>query len=211
MAHIAEPPIAAADAPPDVADRQVVVEGIPQWDRVMLVVGKYMFGQPGYQVILPVTSNGEGFLVDIGWIPADEADLILQNERAIVGVRHYAGLARQIAASGERRWFFPVEQGYQRRWGDVEPVAMSREAHIKERSWVLVDGKPLAAEEEIQNRVPPISGWRAVLELPPHLNYAITWFSLAILVCVLWVVISFVPNPPSTPVRRVESLPPDAG
>lgn len=191
LEHISEAPLDAAVAPPDFADRRVEITGTPRWDRVMLVMGKYMFGQPGMQVIVPVVSKETSVLVFVGWIPQDEGEMVLKNEMAIPGERHYSGLARTFPVPAERHWSFPAEMGYQKRWGELDPLAMAKEAGVPARDWLLVDGEPSMGDDDISDRVPPISGWRATLYAPPHLNYAITWCSLAALVSVLWFTISF--------------------
>lgn len=157
----------------------------------MWVAGKQMFQQPGYQLILPVKTLERVVLVDIGWVPQDEAAAIVQLEQAVPGERRYEGLVRAFKASPRSRAAFPKEQGFQRLWAERDPLQMFAELGEKPVDWLLTDGAGLAMDAPILDRVPPISGWRAEPYAPPHLHYAITWFSLFGLMFVLWLTLCF--------------------
>jgi cytochrome oxidase assembly protein ShyY1 len=90
-----------------------------------------------------------------------------------------------------RRWSFPKEGGYQRTWGDIEAAEMAAEVGVPARPWILVDGDPVMGDDDVADRTPPISGWRAHLDAPPHFDYAVTWYSLATVVTVMWLSVSF--------------------
>jgi surfeit locus 1 family protein len=184
--RLAEPPFDVAAAPPDADLRRATVTGTPDWDHHLLVHGKYMWMQPGYQVIVPVAFAGGAVLVDAGWVPQDEWALILERERAAGGTRSYAGLARAWVEDPQAAGTFPVVDGYQRDWRAVSPIAMGRAAGVEVPGWVLVDGEGIGPEAEIPDREPPIGGWRTEPQERPHGQYAFTWFSLAVCLLGMW-------------------------
>ncbi len=191
QARIAEPPVDLAHSPADPTDRQGSIQGTPDWDRLMWVAGKQMFLQAGYQLILPVTTGDITVLVDIGWVPQDEAEAIVANERVVPGERRYQGLVRSFPKHPRSRAEFAEENGFQRLWAERDPPEMLAELGRPPVDWLLVDGEGLAAQEEIRDRIPPVSGWRAEPYAPPHLHYAITWFSLFGLMFFLWLSLCF--------------------
>lgn len=191
QARIAEPAFDLAHPPADPLDRRGWIQGTPDWDHLMWVAGKQMFLQSGYQLILPVKTGEATVLVDIGWVPQDEADAIVANERAVPGERRYEGLVRSFPKNQRSRAEFAEENGFQRLWAERDPPEMLAELGLPKADWLLVDGQGLAAEEEIRDRIPPVSGWRAEPYAPPHLHYAITWFSLFGLMFFLWLSLCF--------------------
>ena len=191
QARIAEAPFDVAHPPADPQDRQGWVQGTPDWDHLMWVAGKQMFLQAGFQLILPVKTGERTVLVDIGWVPQDEADAIVANERAVPGDRRYQGLVRTFPKNARSRAEFEEEGGFQRLWAERDPPEMLAELGVPAVDWLLVDGEGLGAEEPIRDRIPPVSGWRAEPYAPPHLHYAITWFSLFGLMFFLWLSLCF--------------------
>lgn len=178
------PAFNAEQPPDDPALRRVFVSGRPDWDNVQRVLGKYMWSQQGVQLLVPVRA-GEGLvLVDIGWVPEDEADAILVRERGAGSLRTYAGIARPFGEPPDAM----VRPGY---WRAVAPLAMGQALGTTIPSWVLIDGEGLPSEAPISDRVPPISGWRTAPSQRPHTEYAFTWFSLGSILVAVWLSMSF--------------------
>lgn len=188
FARLAEPAFDASAPPPDPDERRARVSGEPLWDRYFLIAGKYMWGgQPGYHLVVPVRlADGRHVLVNEGWIPSDEVDLILPNERALGSPRTWEGLARVPAEDPEAAGSFSVEEGYRRRWRAISPVGMSEAAGVRLEGWVLVEGQGLALDAEIPDRNPPIGGWRTEPVQRPHRQYAFTWYSLSLTLALVW-------------------------
>jgi surfeit locus 1 family protein len=185
-----------ADAPPDdPADRRVRVTGTPRWDRYFLLAGKYMWSKPGYQLLVPVrTVAGANVVVNLGWIPADEVELILPNERAIPTPRTFEGIARVYPEDPDARGTFGEDDGYARRWRALSPRAMGAQAGVDVPGWIVVEGKGLGPDEDIPDRTPPIGGWRTEAPTRPHGEYAFTWFSLATTLFAVWLSSAFRPT-----------------
>jgi cytochrome oxidase assembly protein ShyY1 len=192
LEKLQEPAFDVSSPPADMDGRQAEALGTIDWEHHLLLAGKYLFGQPGYQLIVPLHHAGGCSLVDMGWIPDDEAEQILKNERALPSERRFSGLVRRLPSEPEASGSFPLENGYQRRWARYAPEAMATAAGcLPAQDWLLIEGEGLAEQDPIKDRIPPIGGWRAVPQQIPHREYAITWGSLAILIVILWCTLSF--------------------
>ncbi len=184
--RLTEPPFDAFAPPADPDLHRVRVSGVPDWDHHVLLSGKYMWGDAGYQLIVPVRAEAGAavVLVNTGWVPADEAALIVAREREVPGVRAYEGLARVYPEEPGAEGSFAPEDGYQRRWRAISPKAMAPGAPVP--SFVVVEGEGLATDAAIPDRVPPIGGWRTEAPERPHFQYAVTWFSLMLTLVLVW-------------------------
>ena len=124
-------------------------------------------------------------LVNVGWVPDDEAALVLARETAVAGERTYAGLARVVdevpSAQAD-----PVTGGHVVRWKQVAPKQMAAMLGGDVLPWVLVEGEGIPEDAAIPDRAPPIGGWRTTLPERPHGEYALTWFSLAVTLLGVW-------------------------
>ena len=192
--QLAQSPVDASASGPESDWRRGYVEGTVDWSRHLLLMGKYMWGQPGQHVIVPVTtSSGIVVLVDLGWVPADEYELILARERAVSGVRRFEGLMRVYPADAAARGGFAEEEdGFARRWRSVDVASMAAAVGAGSQAPVLlVEGEGLALDADIPDRVPPIGGWRIAPPERPHGEYTFTWFSLAFTLVGVWASISF--------------------
>lgn len=186
--RLAAPPFDAFAPPADPDLRRVRVTGVPDWDHHVLLGGKYMWGVVGYQLIVPVRAAGGSVLVNTGWVPADEVELILARERSGAGALAYEGLARVYAEEPTAKGAFPPanapEPGFQRHWRAISPQAMAAGTEVAQ--FVVFEGEGLAPDAAIADRVPPIGGWRTEAPERPHVQYAVTWFSLMLTLLLVW-------------------------
>lgn len=191
--RLALPAFDALYPPDDAPYRRVHATGTPDWDHVQHVLGRYMWSQPGMQLILPVrlvTSAEQPaawLFIDLGWVPTDEAEQIVERERGAGELRSYSGIARPFADD-------PSARIGAARWRSVSPSAMAAEVGVAVPPWVLVDGEGLEDDAPITDRVPPISGWRSAPTQRPHGEYAFTWFSLGLTLAAVWLSLSFSRN-----------------
>jgi cytochrome oxidase assembly protein ShyY1 len=172
--------------------RRVVVEGTLRWERYFLIAGKYMWGNLGYRLLVPMLCAGTGQerLVDLGWLPVSMLDQVLREQQAIPAPRRLEGIAR-VPMKAKQPGSFQVEDGYQRRWAAAEPEAMGAILGMRLPEWVMIEGPGLKGKDPILDREPPVGGWLAEPVVIPHLHYAITWFSMAALVTVLGLTLCF--------------------
>ena len=174
--------------PPDAELRRVQVSGTPDWDHVQRIIGRYMWTQPGMQLVVPVATAGGGrVLVDIGWVPDEDADAIIERERAAGPTRTWAGIARPFSDDPEAA----LAGGPTGEWRAVSPPAIGRLLGSSFPTWVVIDGAGLGPDENIPDRVPPVSGWRTVPVQRPHGEYAFTWFGLGMSLVLVWLSLSF--------------------
>lgn len=200
-ARIAEPPFDAADAPDDPDLRRARVTGVPDWDRHLLVPGKYLWDQPGFDLVVPVRVDDGAVLVDLGWVPMDGVADIVARERAVAGPRTFEGLARvygEEPAAGEG---YPTEaDGYRRYWRKLSPRAMGQGTAVA--AFVVREGEALPAHGRPTDREPPVGGWTAAPHERPHGEYALTWFAILATLIGLWIHGSLQPAPGSVEPRR---------
>ena len=198
-ARLASPAFDALNPPENPEFRRVHASGAPDWAHVQRVIGRYMWSQPGMQLLLPLRlQSGQSVLVDIGWVPEDEADAIIQREAQNLGARTFAGIARPYADAPDAR--LTDDAAGHARWRSVAPGAMGEASGVTFPPWVVIDGQGLTDEQAIPDRVPPVSGWRLSPVQRPHGEYAFTWFSLGMTLLLVWLSLSFSRRDPSGPV-----------
>jgi len=140
-------------------------------------------GQPGYEVLTPLTRTdnapGQVLLVDRGWVPVNRKDIATRAESAVAGEVKVQGFVRvDLDARGP---VTPVNSPATNTWYSVDYAAMGRHAGLYLRELVVVaDATPTPGGLPIGRA-----------ELPPipnrHLEYALTWFSLAGALAVIYV------------------------
>jgi surfeit locus 1 family protein len=191
--RLAAPAFDAADPPDDPDWRRVRVTGTPDWDHLLVLPSRFMWMQPGQQWIVPVRPEGGAgriVLVNVGWVPDDEAEPILARERAMASPRTYEGLARIPEPFPAARAEGADPAGYPRRWRGVAPGQMGEALGMDLAPFVVVEGEGIAETAEIPDRAPPVGGWRTTLPERPHGQYALTWFCLAATLVGVWLSLS---------------------
>ena len=132
------------------------------------------------------TQSGAHVLVDVGWVPEDEAEAIIARERAAGLTRTYSGIARPFLDDPDAS----LDGGAVGSWRALSPPAIGRLLGITVPNWVVIDGEGLAEDADIPDRVPPISGWRTTPVQRPHGEYAFTWFGLGMSLLLVWLSMS---------------------
>jgi surfeit locus 1 family protein len=138
-------------------------------------------GEAGFDVLTPLAGpDGQIIIVNRGFVPTALADPARRAAGQIAGPVRVAGLLR-LAPATKPGWFLP----------DNEPAR---------NEWFWVDLKAIAAADKLANvapyyidadRPPNPGGWpeggTTRLSLPNHhLQYAITWFALAVALAVIY-------------------------
>ncbi len=139
-------------------------------------------GRNGAKLITPLRlADGSLLLVDLGWIPASR----------IAELRTEQGARQRVVVEGvledlrmfRRRWFTPADDAEGRHLYALDPKALAR--------WLGRTPLPLllAAEraEPAEVLALPLGGAR--LPRNPHLGYAMTWFSLAAALAVIYLLL----------------------
>jgi surfeit locus 1 family protein len=175
-------PLPAAVADPVAFDyRRVSITGRFLHDREMYLAARSLRDNVGYQVLTPmVRDGGEAVLVNRGWIPLDKRDPSTRAAGQTGGVVTVEGVARMPRG---RNWFQPDNEPDRGFWFWIDPPAMAGYAGVPRLAPVVVE-----AGSQPNPGGLPIGGQTRVTIPNDHLQYAITWFSLAIALVVVYVV-----------------------
>lgn len=133
-------------------------------------------GKAGWRVITPlVTAGGDIVLVDRGYVPEELKDPSSRKQGQIAGAVELVGLARAPVPPG---WFIPPGDTQRNQWftRDVAAMAASLPAGQEPR---VVPFMIEAEAEPVPGGWPRGGGTRLSLS-NRHLEYALTWYGLAV-------------------------------
>ena len=162
--------------------RHVTDEGVFLHDKEIFLGATSEGGRQGYQVLTPLREpGGRAVFVNRGFIPADLKGPAKRSAGQIAGTVRVQGLLRR-PPSGRPTWFLPDNRADLNYWFWVDLPAMSAAAQLDRVAPFYIDA----------DATPNPGGWPkggvTRLELPnDHLQYAITWFSLAVALAVIYV------------------------
>jgi surfeit locus 1 family protein len=162
--------------------RHVALQGSFLHDRELLLAARSHLGVAGYHIVTPFRlDDGTTVLVDRGWVPDNRKDPKTREQGQLAGTVTVDGLIRRPVAQG---WLVPDNEPGHNIWFWFDLPAMARHAGITgPLAPVYVD----AAKTPIPGGYP--LGGETRIELPnDHLQYAITWFLLAVALIVIYLV-----------------------
>ncbi|NIZ00279.1 SURF1 family protein [Thalassospira lucentensis] len=178
------PPIAVpTDRPldPAMAFRAAYAEGRFLHDQEKYLMARTRRGNVGFQLITPLEQDdGRIILVNRGWVPSDNRDPATRPETLIEEPVRVTGVLR---LPKEKHWAQPENDALNNQWFyvDVRHMAEDSGADLASEYYLEVD------EDEVSGGLP--IGGQAKVELPNnHLQYAITWYSLALSLVVVFVI-----------------------
>jgi surfeit locus 1 family protein len=160
----------------------VVAEGTFDNDRELFLAASSDNGESGYQVVTPLRmTDGRTMFVNRGFIPLELKDRAKRAAGELTGPQRVTGLLR-IAPDKKPSFFLPDNRPDLNLWFWVDLPAMVGQDGIADLVPFYVDA----------DKTPNPGGWPkggiTRLDLPnDHLQYAITWFSLAIALIVIYV------------------------
>jgi len=163
--------------------RKIIVKGHLLNDKeVHLFTGaREMRGEPGYNIITPLEQeDGSVMLVDRGWAPAKKKEPESRPETIINGEVSIIGMLQ----SGEHPGIFTPENNISRNlwfWIDIPAIASFTGKTIPN-----VYVRALEGENDVG--VLPIAGKSTIEIRNDHLEYAIIWYSLAIILSVIYLI-----------------------
>lgn len=166
----------------DMEFRHVSDEGVFLNDKEIFLGSTSEAGGQGYQVLTPLMeSGGRVVFVNRGYIPAELKDPARRAAGQITGPVRVQGLLR-LPPVGRPNWFLPDNRPDLNYWFWVDLSAMSAADKLNEVAPFYIDAAA----------TPNPGGWPkggvTRLTLPNnHLQYAITWFSLAVALLVIYV------------------------
>jgi surfeit locus 1 family protein len=162
--------------------RHVTDEGVFLHDKEIFVGASAESGTIGYHVLTPLReAGGRIVFVNRGYIPAEFKDPTKRAAGEIAGPVKVTGLLR-LPPEGKPNWFLPDSRPDLNYWFWVDLPAMAKADG-------LADVAPFYIDADATSNP---GGWPrggvTRLALPnDHLQYAITWFGLAIAMMVVYV------------------------
>ncbi|HEV2189155.1 MAG TPA: SURF1 family protein [Stellaceae bacterium] len=185
-AMVAAPPIAP---PQTLAEaqanqfRHVADDGTLLNDKEIYLAATSDSGESGYQVLTPLQeAAGRVIFVNRGFVPLELKDPKKRSAGQLTGAVRVAGLLRAPPAE-KPTWFLPDNRADLNLWFWVDLPAMAKAAGVPDAAPFYIDA----------DKTPNPGGWPkggvTRLELPnDHLQYAITWYALALALIVIYVV-----------------------
>jgi len=160
----------------------IVDEGVFLHDKEIFLGATSEAGRQGYQVLTPLLEvGGRTVLINRGFIPAELKDSNKRDVGQIAGTVRIQGLLR-LPPAERPAWFLPDNRPDLNYWFWVDLPAMSAADGLDRVAPFYIDA----------DATPNPGGWPkggvTRLVLPnDHLQYAITWFSLAVALIVIYV------------------------
>jgi surfeit locus 1 family protein len=160
----------------------VTDEGVFLHDREIFLGATSEAGRNGYQVLTPLQEpGGRIVVVNRGFIPAELKDPAKRPAGQIAGTVRVAGLLR-VPPAEKPAWFLPDNRADLNYWFWVDLPGMAKADKLDQVAPFYIDA----------DATPNPGGWPkggvTRLELPnDHLQYAATWFSLAVALIVVYV------------------------
>jgi surfeit locus 1 family protein len=139
------------------------------------------FSGPGYWVLTPLeTAAGATFIVNRGFVPLDRKDAATRREGEVTGNVIVTGLLR---LPERRSWFTPADDPARHLWQVRDPAAIAKAYGLARASPFFIDA------DSTPNPGGLPEGGETKLVFPNrHLEYAITWFGLALTLAVVFIV-----------------------
>jgi surfeit locus 1 family protein len=137
--------------------------------------------QAGYYVLTPFVLSGENraVLVNRGFVPADRKDPATRAEGQLTGEQTVVGLLR---APEPRGLFTPADDPARNMWFTRDPSAIGAALGIQGLAPFVIE----ADETPVPGGL-PVGGNTRVSFPNNHLQYAITWFTLAIALVIVFI------------------------
>ena len=180
----AETPPAADSAGPDIEFQRVIAEGRFLPEKEILILGRPFDGNTGFHIIVPLKlQDGRILMVNRGWIPEKFSRLERRPDIAKTPAEPVSvnGLIRLVREKGR---FVPDNEPGRDMWFRVVPAEIAAAQAVTGPVLPYYIDQLRPSDE---NRQLPIGATTKVTVRNTHLQYAITWFSFAISLAVIYV------------------------
>lgn len=167
--------------------RRVALTGTFDHARELHVNARSQRGNAGYDLVTPLRrAEGPPVLVNRGWVPYARKAPATRQEGQVAGPTTIEGILRTEPRKG---WLMPANDAARNEWFWFDLPAMKQAAGAPDAAPFYVEAGPAPNPGGF-----PIGG-QTIFQLPSnHLQYAITWFALAIALAVIFVVSQRVPK-----------------
>lgn len=151
-------------------------------DQEMYLAARSYQGQAGSHVVTPMLlDDGRTILVDRGWVPPDRTDPATRRAGQAEATVTVEGLLRPGGWRGSPM-FKPTNQPDQRLWVWPDLPEMAAKAELERPIKTVY----VAAGAEANPGGYPIGGQMQVILRNDHLQYALTWYALAVALLVIY-------------------------
>jgi surfeit locus 1 family protein len=196
---------AAVGADPDAAEyRKVRLVGTFLHDKELHLLARSLNGNVGLHVVTPLRlDTGEVVLFNRGWVPERLKAPASRLQGQIGGVVTVQGVVR-LTEANVKGWFVPENLPDRNVWLTVDVAAMRRAVGAPDAPALKADQWWVAADATPNPGGFPIGGQTRIDVPNDHLQYAITWFLLALTLVGVYVVYHWQrahPAPPAPPER----------
>jgi surfeit locus 1 family protein len=160
----------------------VRVEGQFRNDRELYLNLESARGEAGFHIVTPfLLADGATLLVDRGFVPTDHKAPDTRAESEPQGIVSVTGLVR-LPSEGKPSWFTPDNDPARNSWFYVDLAAMGKAAGVERVLPLYVD----ADASPNPGGLP--QGGQTLTDLPNnHLQYAITWYALAVALVAIYI------------------------
>lgn len=178
------PPIAIPSTVSDTDDwlyRHVSVTGRFLHTREMPLYGVGPNGRPGYDLFTPLLSKeGRYVIINRGWVPEDMKEQSSRPETIKAGEIKVTGVLRK---SWQKERFAPENDLARNLWyyGDLQAMAKAQDLDKVFPMYLYADKSSIEGEY-------PIGGRTRLKLVNNHLDYAMTWYGLAIVLLVIYII-----------------------
>ncbi len=157
--------------------RRVTASGIFRYDREALLYTvepeDRRPGGAGYWVLTPlVLADGSTVVVNRGFVPFDRRDQASRREGQVSGIVTVTGLLR---LPEEKRWFAPANDPGKGAWYRRDPAEIAAAFGLARVAPFVIDADAAANPGGL-----PAGGRTRLVFSNNHLQYAVTWFGLAL-------------------------------
>lgn len=160
--------------------RRVSVSGTFLHDSELHVNARSQRGNTGYAIVTPlIRTDGPPVLVNRGWVPYERKDPARRKEGQVEGVVTVEGILRTEPRKG---WLMPDNDAVRNEWFWFDLPAMAQAAGVSDAAPFYIEAGPAPNPGGF-----PIGG-QTILQLPNnHLQYALTWYALAIALAAIYI------------------------
>jgi surfeit locus 1 family protein len=138
------------------------------------------FSGPGYWVLTPLeTANGATFIVNRGFVPIERKDPATRREGEVTGAVTVTGPLR---LPERRSWFTPADDPAHHLWQVRDPAAIAAAYGLARVAPFFIDADSTPNPGGL-----PEGGETKVVFPNRHLEYAITWFGLALTLVIVFI------------------------
>ncbi len=162
--------------------RRVSVTGTFLHDRELHLNARSQRGNTGYDIVTPLMRADEGppVLVNRGWVPYERKNPATRKAGQVEGTVTVEGILRTEPRKG---WLMPNNAPARNEWFWFDLPAMVQAAGVPDAAPFYIEAGPAPNPGGF-----PIGG-QTIVQLPNnHLQYALTWYALAIALGAIYIV-----------------------